>query len=329
MSLSARLSSRRGTAMRSAFAILSLMTSSNSVGSVTGDSPGSAPLRQRNDLFLPRVEKSIGTDDKRTNAMQRHIGKRPSRPPARQRHRKQGALALDARSGRKACYVGFESLRQARVVEVADQPCAGPQFEQHPGACMRVPGVAKLMPAQSACGFKRLLTKPIWVASDAVANTTGIVAVAAVAASAGHRSPDGDNHRHVPSKKISRQFWQSPALTVRMRVFDGHLRLLRPRRERPSRRRASKPGDKLRAVASVISPAASRAPYPGQGAMGLSLRSGLEGGSRPARQSICCVGRPPATREMRLRSAVGEVCGGRYATKNPPRAAVGFRGSLR
>jgi len=57
--------------------------------------------------------------------------------------------------------------------------------------------------------------------------------------------------------QLARQFWQSPALTVRMRVFDGHLRLLRPRRERPSRRRASKPGDKLRAVASVISPAAS------------------------------------------------------------------------
>jgi hypothetical protein len=33
-------------------------------------------LRHRNDLLLPSVQKSIGTDDKRTNAVQCHVGKR-------------------------------------------------------------------------------------------------------------------------------------------------------------------------------------------------------------------------------------------------------------
>jgi hypothetical protein len=50
--------------------------------------------------------------------------------------------------------------------------------------------------------------------------------------------------------------------------------------------------------------------------------------ARPAIHRAPSGERPRATREMRLRPAVGEVCRGRYATKNPTHVAVGFLDSL-
>src|SRR5271170_7989167 len=119
--------------MRSVLAVLSLMTNSHLVGSMTDASAGAAPLRirsssshqarpprvwrrllrQRNDLLLPSAQESIGTDDKHTNAVQRHVGKRRLDLLLGSGIENNKLSPLDARRGREAFHIGFENPRRA------------------------------------------------------------------------------------------------------------------------------------------------------------------------------------------------------------------------
>jgi hypothetical protein len=97
-----------------------------------------------------------------------------------------------------------------------------------PRAKLATSAAAGFKPVRLAFGLPSSLTKPTWIASDPIANTIGIVEVAALAASAGVDGPIAIIYRHLPSKEIRRQFWQSLVPTARVPVFDGHVLPLDP-----------------------------------------------------------------------------------------------------
>ena len=138
----------------------------------------------------------------------------------------------------------------------------------------------KLMPVALPPGRARLATRPSWTGSSPTPKTIGIVAVAALAASARRAAGRGD-HGHLAADQIGHQRRQAIVLALQPVVLDRHVlafdvagfveafaerghkarggigrpasdkpdhrqrRLLRARRERPSRRRAAEKRDEL------------------------------------------------------------------------------------
>jgi len=78
-------------------------------------------------------------------------------------------------------------------------------------------------PVTFSPGLLRLVTSPLANASPPVANTIGMLAVAALAARAENFGANSDHHTDLPPHEVDRQCWQPLRMTVRRAVFNCNV----------------------------------------------------------------------------------------------------------
>ena len=124
----------------------------------------------------------------------------------------------------------------------------------------------KLMPVALPPGRARLATRPSLTGSSGTVKTMGIVAVAALAANAGHVTSARNDHGDLSANQFSRQRRQSIELILRPAVFDRPIlaldeaRLLQALAKCTQTVRLSVGRRRSRESRSPASPAAARAP---------------------------------------------------------------------